>query len=187
MSAERAPDHITSSHVAPHAAGGAASTVVGGAPAERVPPRDGATPEQRQRLLAAQDSLTAASKFLGRLAQLEFATLGEVVQRRHRVMAQSHDAWFDAERAVADAVSDAQRHPEQEVLLVHIAEVFRSAPWYKTRHPSSRVGSTEASGQYVATVALLALLVRDRVPPDAFDLLYAPLAGVIPLGLLERE
>jgi hypothetical protein len=53
--------------------------------------------------------------------------------------------------------------------------------------PETRVGASEASGHYLATVAMLALLARDHLEPAAFDLLYGPFAARIPPAELAPE
>lgn len=133
----------------------------------------------------------AASKFIGRLAQLDLAAVSAAVRSWHEIMRAESDAWFAAERATAHAVSSAGRRAEQEILLGHVAECFRRAVWYRRTQPQAppevRVGSTEASAQYLATVAMVALLVRDCLDPYGFELLYRPFARHIPVEELARE
>ena len=126
----------------------------------------------------------AAAKFLGRIAQLEIEELGVAVRTCHRA---AGTAWFAAEDAVAQAITAAGRHAEQEVLLEQIAQLFRTVPWFTPAQPGARIHASEPSGQYVATIAMLALLVRDRIGPADFELLYAPFATLIPPVELDRE
>jgi hypothetical protein len=46
--------------------------------------------------------------------------------------------------------------------------------------------ATEPSGQYPATLAMIALLVRDHLDPADFAHLYAPFTDLIPLDELGR-
>jgi hypothetical protein len=111
--------------------------------------------------------------------------------------ASMHDdaaAWFAAEEAVARAVVTSGRHHEQRPLLIPLAEAFAHGVWYRGYPeatlgdaPELRVHATEASGQYLGTLAMLALLVRDHVEPATFDLLYRPFARLIPAADLGRE
>jgi len=131
--------------------------------------------------------LSAASKFLGRFAQLDLLTLGDAIHRWHRTVTEDGDAWFEAEDAVAQAVHDARRHPDQEILLRHMADLFLREPWFTAAQPGARIRAAEPAGQYVATLAMLAVLVRDRLDPQEFELLYRPFASVVPVSELERE
>ncbi len=53
--------------------------------------------------------------------------------------------------------------------------------------PELHVRATEASGQYLGTLAMLALLVRDHLEPATFARLYRPFAPHIPVAELGRE
>lgn len=142
-----------------------------------------ATPEQRTR-----QSRLSASKFLGRFAQLDPLTLGDAVHRWRAAMARDNGGWFAAERAMAAAVRTSGRSAEQHVLLGQMAEVFqRHARLAAAPEPASGAGASEASLQYIATVVMLALLVRDHLEPPAFELLYHPFSDLIPIDELGRE
>ncbi len=135
----------------------------------------------------------AASKFVGRLSRLDVAAVRRVVDLWHQVMRSESDAWFAAEEAAAHAVLVAGRTAEQEVLLGYLADCVLRGVWYRDAHgqppgtPEARVGATEASAQYVGTIAMLALLVRDHLGAAEFALLYRPFATLIPLEELGRE
>jgi hypothetical protein len=139
------------------------------------------------------DGPQVASTFVGRVSQLSVEAVRAAVQAWHDVMRVESDAWFAAEQAAGQAVLAAARSGVQEVLLDRIAECVLRGVWYRDANmqpqgtPENRVGATEASGQYVATVAMLALLVRDRLAPSAFALLYRPFATVIPVEELQLE
>ena len=131
----------------------------------------------------------AASKFIGRVSQLDIGAVKTVVETWHQLMRAESDAWFAAEMAAARAVRESDRAAEQEVLLGHMADCVLNRVWYRPGGgaPEEHVGATEASGQYVASVAMLALLVRDFLAPRDFALLYAPFARFIPLEAVGRE
>jgi hypothetical protein len=135
----------------------------------------------------------AAAKFVGRVSQLDAEAVRVAVEMWRQVMRSESDAWFAAERAAAHAVLASSRSPEQKVLVGTLAECVLSRVWYRggsgnpPKTPERRVGATEASGQYVATVAMLAILVRDHLAATDFALLYRPFATVIPLDGLGHE
>lgn len=129
----------------------------------------------------------AASKFIGRVSQLDGHAIRSVVQAWHQLMRDESNAWFAAEQATAQAVPAAGRTAEQEVLLGHLADSVLRGVWYRNARPhqtlatpETRVGATEASAQYVSSVAMLALLVRDYITPADFAVLYRPFARLIP-------
>jgi hypothetical protein len=134
----------------------------------------------------------AAAKFVGRASQLSVGDIRAAVQSWHGTMRARSDPWFAAERAAAHAVLVSGRTTDQEVLLGHIADGFRRL-WYRGARgeppttPESRIDATEASGQYVSTVAMIAVLVRDRIGAAEFALLYEPFASLIPVDELARE
>jgi hypothetical protein len=138
------------------------------------------------------NGVRAASKFVGRVSQLDAEAIRAAIQAWHDVMRAETDAWFSAERAAGHAILVSGRTAEQEILLDRLAECVLRGVWYRDAHgqrpatPEDRVGATEASGQYVATVAMLAVLVRDHLAAAQFALLYRPFATLIPLQELER-
>lgn len=136
---------------------------------------------------AVMAGLAPASKFLGRLAQLDLETLGRAIHAWHRVATDEATAWYEAEAAVADAVERTRRYAEQEMLLRHMATLFLSRIWFREAAPGARIRAAEPAGQYVATLSMLALLVRDGLHEQQFALLYAPFVDIIPLEQLERE
>ena len=140
----------------------------------------------------------AARRFVGRVAQLDHGAVHDAVAAWRASMRDDAAAWFAAEEAVARAVVTSGRHHEQRVLLVPLAEAFAYGVWYDGPRgrlqrtpgeaaPELRVHATEASGQYAATLAMLALLVRDYLAPATFALLYGPFAPHIPVAELGRE
>lgn len=132
----------------------------------------------------ARSGLGAALKFVGRFAGLDVDALGSSIAVWHR---SADERWFAAEAAVAAAIQHTRRSVEQERLLEEMAEVFRRTKWFWAGEPGAAVGATEPSAQYVGTLAMLSLLVRDRLSPDQFELLYTPYAGIIPERELDPE
>jgi hypothetical protein len=136
----------------------------------------------------------AARRFVGRLAQLDPDAVSAGVRAWRESMREESGAWFAAEEAVAHAVVASGRHDEQRPLLMYVAESFAYRVWYGGRArltlgesaPEIRVGATEASGQYLATLAMLALLVRDHLEPATFEILYRPFAALIPVVEIVR-
>lgn len=128
--------------------------------------------------------MSAASKFVGRFAQLDITSLGASI---HAWQHSADEQWFEAEAQVAKAIGDTRRYSEQEILLSNIAEVFRRASWFRGAEPGASIGASDASAQYVGTLAMLALLVRDRLRPEQLELLYRPFAHSIPISELGPE
>lgn len=131
-----------------------------------------------------QDAALAARKFLGRLAQLGLDDLGATVRRWHGLVG---TRWFDAEAALTQAMHETDRYAQQESWLGELAAIFQRRPWFSRSMPGIDIGASDASSQYVATIAMLALLVRDQMSAADFALLYEPFAAVIPIEALERE
>ena len=133
----------------------------------------------------------AAHRFVGRVAQLDPEAVRAVVAAWRETMRQDLGAWFAAEDAVAHAVVTSGRYHEQRPLLIHMADAFARHVWSRGPRggvaPELRVHATEASGQYLGTVAMLALLVRDHLEPAAFARLYRPFAALVPTAALGRE
>ena len=121
--------------------------------------------------------------FLHRLEALGFDELGLAIRVWREELS---DGWHEADRAVAAAIRDAERHREQETLLEALYDVFRRAPWFTSMLPGTREAASDATAQYIATSALLALLVRDRLAPGYLETLYRPFATLIPLSDLGR-
>ena len=136
----------------------------------------------------------AARRFVGRLAQLDVAAARTAVADWHQTMRAEPEAWFASEEALGQAVVSSGRRVEQEPLLMDVAQAFARAVWYgpeaRGAHvpaPELRVRSSEAAGQYLATVAMLAVLVRDHLEPATFARLYRPFAAFIPPAALAPE
>ena len=138
--------------------------------------------------------LGAALKFVGRVSQLDIDAVAGALAAWRQSMRADASGWFAAEEAVARAVVSSGRHADQKPLLMHMADAFAHLVWYGGRAarehappPELRVQGSEASGQYLTTLAMLALLVRDQLEPATFALLYEPFAPYVPLDELAPE
>jgi len=131
-----------------------------------------------------RSSVGAALKFVGRFAQMDIESVGVTIRTWHRLADQR---WFQAEAAVAAEIEATMRYSEQEMLLEQIADMFQRATWFWRSEPGDAVGAAEPSSQYVSTLAMLALLVRDRLDPNHFEILYQPFAQFIPERELDPE
>jgi hypothetical protein len=132
---------------------------------------------------AGRGELANARAFVDRLGQLDVAEL-EVVGRTWRtIVAEDPPAWFAAEGSVGLAVQATGRQLMQESLLEELSDVVRRRGWWRLDRIESAEGQalTEAGVQYAATLAVIALLVRDVVPAREFELIYSPFVPVIPV------
>jgi hypothetical protein len=137
--------------------------------------------------LAPKPASGLVASFLRRLAQLSLSELGAAIHTWRAAVAEAPHAWFEAEEAVASAISAHHRHEAQELFLERIADVFRRAPWFDADAPGALIRAAEPGGQYVATLAMLALLVSDRLTPERLCLLYRPFARSIPIAELRSQ
>jgi hypothetical protein len=145
-------------------------------------------------LAGGRGGLGAALKFVGRVSQLDLDAVAGALASWRQTMRTDAGGWFAAEEAVARAVVSSGRHADQKPLLMHMADAFAHLVWYGGRArrehappPELHVRGSEASGQYLATLTMLALLVRDHLEPATFTLLYQPFAPHIPLDELAPE
>lgn len=91
------------------------------------------------------------------------------------------DAWHDADSAVAAAVAQSERRQAREELLSELHDIITRVRWNGGDWTGSSREATESTAHYLASLAGLALLVRDRIAHPEFDALYLPFIGVIPL------
>ena len=134
----------------------------------------------------------AAARFVGRVAQLDHAAVQHAVSTWRDRMRVGYDSWFAAEDAVAQAIVRSGRQVEQRPLLIHVADAFSQRVWTGGHRddagaPERLVRATEASGQYLATLAMLAVLARDHLDAATFDQVYQPFAALIPIHELAPE
>jgi len=118
-------------------------------------------------------------RLLSRLRMLGSTELGRIVVRWREVLGPE---WHAAERALGQAIDDADRHAEQARVLERLHDVV-ARRWFGAR-PAADERRPAASAHYAVATALLALLVRDLLPDEQFSLLYAPVAEVVPVDEL---
>ena len=75
---------------------------------------------------------------------------------------------------------------------MQVADAFAHDVWYgaegrQASAPESPAQATEARGRYVATLAMLALLMRDHLEPATLEMRYHPFAAAVPVEELARE
>jgi hypothetical protein len=127
--------------------------------------------------------LANALAFVDQLGRFDVAEL-EVIGRTWRtIVAADPPAWFAAEGSVGQAVRTTGRQLMQESLLEELSEVVRRRGWWRLDRIESAEGQglTEAGVQYAATLATIALLVRDVVTSLDFELIYSPFVPVVPV------
>ena len=130
----------------------------------------------------------AVRRFLQRFAALRPAEW-EQAARLYEAQ-QGTAALAAADRALGQAVERAGRSAERDAVVGPLVQVVRDAPI----PPRAGAGDDEGLALLppvaeAALAALLALVVRDVLPPRAFDALYAPFAELVPaegLGPAER-
>jgi hypothetical protein len=132
---------------------------------------------------AGRGDLANAMAFVNRLGQLDVAELAVVGRTWRTIVAADPPAWFAAEGSVGHAVRATGRQLMQESLLEELSDVVRRRGWWRLDRIESPEGQalTEAGVQYAATLAAIAVLVRDVVPAGEFELIYSPFMPVVPV------
>ena len=95
------------------------------------------------------------------------------------------DTWHDAASAVDAAVRDSNRRQAREELLSELGDITRRMRWDRGHPTGDASQAIESTAHYVASLAALALLVRDRITRQEFDALYLPFAGVMALARVD--
>jgi hypothetical protein len=129
-----------------------------------------------------------AMAFVRRLRRLDVGHLEAVGRAWRTIVANDPPGWFAAESAIGRAVRSTDRQQAQEAVLVELTEVVRRRGWWRLDHLTSPDGQglTEAGVQYAATLAAIALLVRDVAPAQDVELIYGPFAALIPAAELDQ-
>ena len=140
-------------------------------------------PEEERR----RRGLAAASTFLGRFSQLDVGELREPVERWRRAVSLANRQWFAAEKGVAQAMGTTGRQAEQERLLEQLVAALHRSGWFRSPASIELIGASVASIHYTATLAVLALLLRDQLSGREFALLYSPYASLIAADELGPE
>lgn len=120
----------------------------------------------------------AVRRFLEGIQRLTTAQWREVIAAWRATVT---DAWHDADSAVAAAVAQSDRRQAREELLSELGDITRRMRWEGGDATGDSTQALESTAHYVASLAALALLVRDRITRREFDALYLPFTGVIPL------
>ncbi len=124
----------------------------------------------------------AVSRFLEAMQRLTIEQWQEVIEAWRTTVT---DAWHDAGSAVAGAVTESDRRQAREELLSELGDITRRTRWDRGDTADSSTQAIESTAHYVASLAGLALLVRDRITRQEFDALYLPFRGVIPLATID--
>src|SRR5687767_4910583 len=124
----------------------------------------------------------AVGQFLEAIQRLTIEQWREVIEAWRTTVT---DAWHDAGSAVAAAVTESDRRQAREELLSELGDITRRIRWYGGDAAGNSTQAIESSAHYVAALAALALLVRDRITRRDFDALYLPFMGVIPSATID--
>ena len=125
----------------------------------------------------------AVRRFLQRFAALRPAEWAAAVRRYEE--AQGTAAFAAADRALGQAVERTGRTAERDAVVGPLAQVVRDAPHrpHGGGPPDDGLALLPPVAE-AALAALLALVVRDVLPPRAFDALYEPFAELVPVDAL---
>jgi len=128
----------------------------------------------------------AATEFIRHLARLDVNDLEAIGRRWRHTVTTDPSGWFAAESAVGRAVHATGRKMAQESLLEALSDVAKRRGWWRIDRIQTTDGRglTEAAVQYAATLAVIALLVRDVIAAAEFEVVYAPFAPALPLAEL---
>ena len=118
---------------------------------------------------------------------LDFGALGVVVAAWRELMNVAGDDWLAAEHAMNDAIVASGRVAEHDALIEQLGSSFRRPTGIAPAAAVGPAAARAASAEYVTSVALGAVLVRDRLSREQFASLYAAVAAVIPVESLVRE
>ncbi len=124
----------------------------------------------------------AIRRFLQRFAALSSADWDRAAAEYAGALGTA--AHVAADHDLARAVERAGRTAERDAVLGPLGQLVRvPAPESDAENPDAPVAMHPVAESALA--ALLALVVRDVLPPRAFTVLYAPYAGIIPTAALD--
>ena len=123
----------------------------------------------------------AVRQFLEAIQRLTIEQWREVIEAWRTTVT---DAWHDAGSAVAAAVTESDRRQAREELLSELGDITRRMRWDGGDRAGDSAQAIESTAHYVASLAALAVLVRDRIARREFDALYLPFRGVIPPAVI---
>jgi hypothetical protein len=133
--------------------------------------------EDERRVRAREHALA----LIDRVARLDRRAACAVVVAWRDVMRTESGAWLGAEMEIERAMKGVIRPGERQSLLRSLADALASAPWYPALALRTEEAlAPESSIEYLATLAVLALLVRDDLEPAAFEVLSRPFASHLP-------
>lgn len=131
-------------------------------------------------------------RFLERMAAMEAAEVDAAVHAWRESQRAADPAsgvgrgsWSAAEDAAAEALVRTGRSDEAWMLQERIHTVFRRAPWRRALLAGTAGAAgvrSEATAQYLAATATVALLLADALPPRHLATLYSPFHALIPLA-----
>ena len=104
----------------------------------------------------------------------------QAVERWEAMPAEARDA---AEVAMLRAVEASGRTAMRDVIIALVHDLVDSAGWFSARVRAGALGG-EAAPATVAANAALAILLRDQLAPEYFDVLYRPFAPSLPIASL---
>ncbi|HJU67782.1 MAG TPA: hypothetical protein VJ650_05985 [Gemmatimonadaceae bacterium] len=124
----------------------------------------------------------AVRRFLEAIQRLTIEQWREVVGAWRTTVT---GVWHDAGAAVSAAVMESERRQAREELLSELGELTRRMRWEGGDRVGDSTQAIESTAHYVASLAALALLVRDRITRRDFDALYFPFMEVVPLATID--
>ncbi len=121
----------------------------------------------------------AVRRFLQRLAA-EPAGTCVAAAKSYRTLLRN-PAMIVADRRLGEAIESAKREPARDAVVGPLVQLIHS---YGTSFEGADVITIDDAAE-AALGAALALVARDLIPPESFEILYRPFADVIPAEKLD--